>query len=64
MSGIKYQIGSETHKDVQELWEAGIDVEDLKKGGSFLTDPNGNRFRYFSSYHNPVGVEVLVLKTF
>ena len=54
----------EMHKDVQELMECGVDVEDLKLGYSYLTDENNKRWRYRNHYYNPVGVEVIILESF
>ncbi len=57
-------MNNEMHKDVQELMEDGVDVDDLKAKHSYLTDQNNIRWRYKSSYNNPVGVEVLILESF
>lgn len=54
----------EMHKDVQELMECGVDVEDLKQKCSYLTDESNKRWRYKNSYNNPVGVEVIVMEKF
>lgn len=54
----------EIHKDVQELMEDGIDVEELKSKCSYLTDENKKRWKYKSSYSNSVGVEFIVLESF
>ena len=54
----------EQHKDVQELMECGVDVEDLKANLSYLTDQHGKKWRHKSHYNNPVGVEVIVLESF
>ncbi len=54
----------EMHKDVQELMEDGIDVEELKSKCSYLTDENKKRWKYKSSYNNPVGIEVIILQNF
>lgn len=54
----------EQHKDIQELMEAGIDVEDLKAKHSYITDQNNTRWKYKASYNNPVGIEVLILESF
>jgi hypothetical protein len=54
----------EMHKDVQELMEAGVDIETLKNKSTFLTDSNGKKWKFEKSYLNPVGVEVLILKSF
>ena len=54
----------ELHKDVQELMEDGIDVEGLKARVSYLIDTDGNNLKYDRSYLNPVGVEVIILKSF
>lgn len=54
----------EMYKDVQELMECGVDVEELKSKYSYLTDQNNKRWRYKSHYNNPVGVEVIILERF
>jgi len=54
----------EMHKDVQELMEDGINVEELKSKCSYLTDENKKRWKYKNSYNNPVGVEVIILESF
>lgn len=54
----------EMHKDVQELMEAGVDVEVLKDCSTYLTDSGGVRWKFLKSYLNPVGVEVLILESF
>lgn len=54
----------EMYKDVQELMEDGINVEELKSKCSYLTDENNKKWKYKSSYNNPVGVEVIVLENF
>ncbi len=53
----------EMHKDVQELMEAGVDVATLKNGSTFLIS-DGHKWRYAGCYNNPVGVEVIILKSF
>jgi len=55
---------NEMHKDVQELWEAGVDVAAIKDRSTYLTDGNNQRWKYKESYNNPVGVEVIVLTQF
>jgi hypothetical protein len=52
------------HKDVQELWESGVDVEALENRTTYLVDDKGKRWRFKSSYLNPVGVKIIVLESF
>jgi len=63
-SSLNKNAKDEMHKDVQELMEAGIDIDGLKKMHSYLTDDEGKKWKYKSSYKNPVGVEVIVLENF
>lgn len=57
-------MANEMHKDVQELWESGVDVAAIKDRSTYLTDENNKRWKYKTSYNNPVGVEVIVLTQF
>lgn len=54
----------EYHKDVQELMEADVNVDELKNNSTFLIDERTKkRWKYKISYINPVGVEVIILES-
>jgi len=58
---------AEKHFDVQELMEGGVDIPSLKNGSTFVEIESfgtKGKYRYKSSYRNPVGVEVLILESF